>query len=308
MMNRWGQKQPEVNRLSGVNHGGSRVFVSYSRKDKAFVEKLTESLTSRKREVWVDWQDIPPTADWLNECLLAIDGADTFVFVISPASVASEICSRELAHAISQSKRIVPVLLEAVSPDSLPEPIRRINWVSVDSATEFDSFIQRLEQGLDLDLPWLRLHTRILVRAREWETKQKASGYLLSASDLDEAQQWLAGMRDHEPAPTALHVEYISASQQWAAVLQRRQLRKFYIGSMVVAFSNFWLIRLDGAVQDRLQGVFATGTWILPLIFGLSGFTIGRNRLLWVIIITVAGVYGLYCVLMFIAFVWDPPF
>jgi hypothetical protein len=54
-------------------------------------------------------------------------------------------------------------------------------------------------------------------------------------------------------------------------VLQRRQLRKFYIGSMVVSFGNYWLIRLDGAVQDRLQGIFATGTWIMPMIFGLSG-------------------------------------
>jgi hypothetical protein len=54
------------------------------------------------------------------------------------------------------------------------------------------------------------------VRAREWETKQKAPGYLLGASDLDEAQKWLGDMHDHEPAPTALHVEYISASQQWA--------------------------------------------------------------------------------------------
>jgi hypothetical protein len=59
------------------------IFISYSRKDSAFVRKLEEALTEGKRDAWVDWQDIPPTAEWLKEIDSAIDAAQAVVFVIS---------------------------------------------------------------------------------------------------------------------------------------------------------------------------------------------------------------------------------
>lgn len=43
------------------------VFVSYSRKDAAFVRKFHDALAAARREVWVDWEDIPPSAEWLRE-------------------------------------------------------------------------------------------------------------------------------------------------------------------------------------------------------------------------------------------------
>ena len=39
--------------------------------------------------MWVDWEDIPPTAEWMREVEVAIEGADTFVFVLSPDSLKS---------------------------------------------------------------------------------------------------------------------------------------------------------------------------------------------------------------------------
>ena len=42
------------------------VFISYSRRDKDFVGKLREALSARNYEVWVDWEDIPPSTEWLN--------------------------------------------------------------------------------------------------------------------------------------------------------------------------------------------------------------------------------------------------
>lgn len=65
------------------------VFISYSRKDRDFVRKLHNALAGVDRDPWVDWHDIPPTADFLEAVYAAINGADNFVFVISPESVGS---------------------------------------------------------------------------------------------------------------------------------------------------------------------------------------------------------------------------
>jgi len=44
----------------------SDVFISYSRRDIDFVRHLFDQLQAHDREPWADWQDIPPTADWLD--------------------------------------------------------------------------------------------------------------------------------------------------------------------------------------------------------------------------------------------------
>ena len=75
----------------------SDVFISYSRRDIDFVRHLFDQLKARDRDAWADWQDIPPTADWLAEIYSGIEAANTFLFVISPDSVTSEICTLELS-------------------------------------------------------------------------------------------------------------------------------------------------------------------------------------------------------------------
>jgi len=64
-----------------------------------FVHRLQDARAGR--DAWVDWDRIPPTADWLKEIHAAIDGADAFVFTVSVSSVASRVCLVELERAIS---------------------------------------------------------------------------------------------------------------------------------------------------------------------------------------------------------------
>ena len=51
------------------------VFISYSRKDKEFVQRLDESLKCRGREAWVDWEGIQPT-DTLGDFINSIRKAE----------------------------------------------------------------------------------------------------------------------------------------------------------------------------------------------------------------------------------------
>jgi TIR domain len=44
-----------------------QIFLSYSREDAAFVRWLTEQLEARQLSVWVDRDDIAPSAKWRAE-------------------------------------------------------------------------------------------------------------------------------------------------------------------------------------------------------------------------------------------------
>ena len=96
------------------------VFISYSRKDQDFVLSLHKALEERNRDTWIDWKDIPLTAKWKDEILSGIESADAFAFVISPDSVASEVCKLELDHAVKNNKRLVPIWYRDVAHDSVP--------------------------------------------------------------------------------------------------------------------------------------------------------------------------------------------
>src|SRR5690348_2020145 len=99
------------------------VFISYSRTDKDFVRRLHDGLAKHNRDTWVDWEDIPLTAEWLKEIHAGIDAAENFVFVISPESVASAVCREELGHALASNKRLIPIFYRAVPDAEVPEAL-----------------------------------------------------------------------------------------------------------------------------------------------------------------------------------------
>jgi len=104
------------------------VFISYAREDRACVKRLFDALEADGRDAWVDWEDIPPTADWLEEVYAAIEAADTFVFVISLDSVTSEVCNLEIAHAIKHNKRLVPIIRREVDEAGAFRALTGCNW------------------------------------------------------------------------------------------------------------------------------------------------------------------------------------
>src|SRR6266850_2018282 len=87
----------------------ARVFISYSRKDIAFADRLEAALKVRGFEPLIDRAEIYAFEDWWKRIEALIARADTVVFVLSPDAVASEVCSREVAFAASLNKRLAPI-------------------------------------------------------------------------------------------------------------------------------------------------------------------------------------------------------
>ncbi len=204
------------------------VFISYSRADRAFAQHLTERLESRGRTAWVDWIDIPPSAEWMAEIQRAIEAVDAFVFVISPDSVGSRVCSQELAHAVSSNKRIVPVLHREVEGSVVPDAAAQLNWILFRESEDQDRAIQDLMSALDTDLDHVRRHSRLLVRAREWLDRNQDRSLFLRGTDLRDAESMLTSQI--EPRATALQSQFVVASRKAASRRQRAG-----IGAITVA-------------------------------------------------------------------------
>jgi hypothetical protein len=105
----------------------SDVFISYSRKDKGFVERLHTALQAQGRETWVDWDAIKWTEDWWSAIERGIEGTNTFVFVISPDSIESKHCREEIDHAVKHNKRLVPVVYREVEAALVHNALGKLN-------------------------------------------------------------------------------------------------------------------------------------------------------------------------------------
>jgi tetratricopeptide (TPR) repeat protein len=228
----------------------SDVFISYSRHNIQFAEQLFNALKTRHISAWVDWQDIPRSAGWWDEIIRGIDNASTFLFLMSNASLASPVCTLELNHAIENGKRILPVVIEPPQFDMAIDKLRdlepddvlttiinqrdivalsrhnhatigHINWIFFNKNPQgvelpFEQSFDELLATIQTDLEHNRRHARLLVLAREWDSNQRDEDFLLIGDELIIAENWLkdAQVRQKEPIPTDLHIEFIGISRQ----------------------------------------------------------------------------------------------
>src|SRR5258707_10175890 len=101
----------------------ARVFISYSRKDMAFADRLDEALKMRGFGPLIDRTEIYAFEDWWKRIETLIVRADTVVFVLSPDSVASEVAMKEVTRAASLNKRFAPIVCRHVEIERVPEAL-----------------------------------------------------------------------------------------------------------------------------------------------------------------------------------------
>ena len=220
------------------------VFISYGRADsKDFAIKLHQKLTEIGLDVWFDKNDIPLAVDYQAQIDRGIEQADNFVFIISPHSVNSQYCLKEINLAIELNKHIIPILhveqidrniwqsrnIELVEENWLqykakglhssfanmhPE-ISKINWIYCRDIDNFTASFAGLVQTIEQNKSYLEKHTRFLVKALDWSRNQRQANHLLIGSERREAEAWLKyKFSDRLPPclPTDLHCEFISES------------------------------------------------------------------------------------------------
>ena len=93
------------------------VFVSYAHKDATSVYPELTWLNDRSINVWYD-EGIDAGTEWREELAGAIKRASLFIYFITPESVRSENCRKEVSFAIDQK---IPLIAVHLAPTDLPD-------------------------------------------------------------------------------------------------------------------------------------------------------------------------------------------
>jgi TolB protein len=88
----------------------AQVFISYARKDLAFVEQLAADLKSAGLDVWYDVSRLGGGSRWMSEIEAANRNSEFVIVVLSPDSMASEWVDREFMFASRLKRKVIPLM------------------------------------------------------------------------------------------------------------------------------------------------------------------------------------------------------
>lgn len=233
------------------------VFISYRRADVEFAKKLYQKLKATNHAVWIDWENLPPGVEgFTDEIQRGIQGTDAFICVLSPSYLESEYCLMELREALKLKKRVIPLVVKKFDPLPAPEGIGHINWVYFTShaghRNRFDDSFPKVIQALEADYEHVREHTRLLLRAIDWQKNEKNKSYLLKDAEIGKAERWQVAAIGKNPPPTELQSEYILASRTYQRQYQRRLTAIFGILMVFAIFAAIFAgFQSNAAVLSR---------------------------------------------------------
>ena len=106
-------KHQHKKEASVSSHSNSRIFVSYSRKDKKKVYPLVKKIEHTLGvPCWIDTSEIMSSDRFIGEIRKAIDASEIVLYMYSDNAAKSSWTMKEINYANSNDKRIVPIVLE----------------------------------------------------------------------------------------------------------------------------------------------------------------------------------------------------
>ena len=201
----------------------AHIFISYSHKDKAYVNKLYEALTARGFDAWID-DRIDYGSEWPKEIQRRLDACDALILVMTPRAYDSKWVHNELSRAQRFGKEVFPLLLDGDGP-----------WLSVESLQYVDVRGRRL--------PPEDFYDRLEKVAPRSRTLPRAA----APAPAKPAPQ----PRPEQPKPTKEELAAIERRRQQAAARTRQTLKQIGIGALAL-----------GLIGGCIWGVTALMPWL----------------------------------------------
>ena len=127
------------------------IFISYAHRDSAAVFEVLSELQARGYRLWYD-DGIAPGSEWPEDIAQHLDAAAMVIAFVTPSSMASQNCRREISFSLAREKPFLSILLE---PTDVPlgmqmqlfaqQSIVRYNYDS------WDGFIKKVLSCPDIE-------------------------------------------------------------------------------------------------------------------------------------------------------------
>ena len=167
------------------------------------MRKIRSALMRYGITTWVDRFDIKTGEDYGKSIERGIEKAKNFLFFLTPTSITSEYCLKELDYALKSNKRIITLKVLDMPDEDIPESIRKIQYVdftdnddekeitSRNEKSDFDKDIDDLLNQFAQDEEYFAEHTRILNEAIIWDKEANEPKLLLKGYELPMVKKWL---------------------------------------------------------------------------------------------------------------------
>ena len=100
------------------------VFISYSKRDADFVNKLESAMKKAGIETWVDSDRFTGGEEWMASLAGGLENSAAVVLVISPDAVKSKWVYKEISYAVRRGIQVIPIVCrDAQIPPRLDYPI-----------------------------------------------------------------------------------------------------------------------------------------------------------------------------------------
>ena len=226
----------------------TQVYITYSRKDKEFAQRLVESLKRSDITVWIDYEQLVSTENWMTGIEQGIQNSEAYIFILSPDSLKSTAANQELKLATNANKRVIPIVARDVDYKEVPIELSSLNWIFMRSQDDFESSYSKIVEAIYTDLEWVKEHKRLQILALDWEKNGKDSSYLLRGHNYQNAMQAVTVNNRKEPYLTSIQQEFLLASQQSRGLFDRFDFRSANQTSK--AQSNAAPIEQQAGTQD----------------------------------------------------------
>lgn len=104
----------------------SQIFLSFSRQDNLFVEKLRDALTQAGFNLWVADDDLLIGTDWSDAIEKALRDSVAMIVVLSPPAIQSEWVRKEYGYFLVSKKPLLPIM---AARTELPFDLQRIQYL-----------------------------------------------------------------------------------------------------------------------------------------------------------------------------------
>ena len=217
----------------------TQVFISYSRKDLVFVERLAKDLKAAGLQVWYDLSGLEIGARWGMEIQSAIQQSQYTIIVLSPNSIASEWVEKEFIYANNHKLKIVPLIYR-----SCDLPLWSVNLHYIDmQGRNYKRHFQKLLQVLGVE-PGLEIKAANQAVATAWQAAEEKAGLVELATQKSiaeekqrqEAEKRLRQDEEKKTRQAALELEQsrreTQQREQRAAEIARlqREIETFLVG------------------------------------------------------------------------------